>query len=62
MTKQPRKKLPREDEFAEIFQEMLRVKNTHPDYRFGQIVELALGLNDLGKIRDEDLLEEIKKI
>lgn len=59
-----RKRLPREEEFAEIMTALIKVKNTpeYEDARFGQIIEKALGLNDLGKIRDEDLLEEIKKI
>jgi len=60
-----RKKLPREDEFAEIFQEMLKIKMTekYQDLRFGQIMEVVRPkAEDLYYMRDERLLEVLKEL
>lgn len=62
-----RKQLPRENEFAEIIQELIKIKNKYPDWRFGQILSNAVAKDedcnaDLYYTRDEDLLEAIKKL
>jgi len=67
--KKMRKRLPREDEFADIIQALVKIKSNpkYEDFRFGQIISSAIALDencnaDLYYTRDEELLEAIKKI
>lgn len=65
--KTTRKQLPRENEFVEIIQELIKVKHKYPDWRFGQILSKAIANDtncnpDIVKTRDEELLEAIKKL